>query len=134
MVRIEPTLDGITTIPGEVHRFTDLAAYKAWVRQNVEGLQFEFYPDNKVFLRFPEGTSPLTSGSLTWEFNWEQIEGGWYRLVESGPYIPLPFSLGQSVSHRLKMSDANSAVCQYQVEWSESGAPRSPLVLEKTWE
>jgi len=132
VVRMEPTLQRVTAVPHELsHQFADLAAYQASIREKLEGLQFEFYPDNKVFLRFAQGKSPFADGSTIWSFNWERGEDGSYRLVEPGPHIPL---LSKSVSHRFEVSGHDSGICHYQMQWSENSAPRSPLVVEKIWE
>ena len=123
VVRTERTMEGITVVPHEVSdKFTDLAAYKAWLRQQVDGLQFEFYPDNKVFLRYanPNGIQ---------HFNWVRREDGSYWLNQPG-FLGMSASIG----HRFDTTSDHAAACRYQVEWNENSAPRSPLVLEKVWE
>jgi hypothetical protein len=122
-VRTELTLSGVTAVPDEMHdRFADLAAYKAWLRPKVDGLQFEFYPEGKVFLRSPGGGRPA-------KFTWERREDGSYWLRDGGL-----FPLAASIGHRIDMTSDHSAVCRYQVAWNENSAARSPLALEKGWE
>ena len=124
VVRLDPTLQAITKVPHEMsHQFPNLPDYKAWLRKEVEGLQFEFYPENKVFLRYAGGGRPRG-------FSWERRDDGSYWLSEAGFLSPLSAGIG----HRFDMSSDRAAVCRYQVQWNENSAPRSPLVLEKTWE
>ena len=73
-----------------------------------------------MFLRY-------TNANGVQRFSWLRREDGSYWLKQ-------PRFMIASIGHRFDVAAPDSAVCQYQVQWNENSAPRSPLVLEKTWE
>ena len=119
VIDADASLRAIDRVPeGLVRPFNSLDEYRAWVRPKIEGARFEIHPAGKAFMRRKDG-------ALT-EMTWEK-RGDKYWVGRRGF---LSFSIG----HFFELKSDREAVCRFQVDYSETVAPRSPLVVRKTWE
>jgi hypothetical protein len=110
------SLRDISEIPRGLSReFADLDAYRAYLKPKIAGGEFEIHGDETAVFKRSDGFSQ----EMTWE---KQGEKYWV-----GNHAFMSFSVG----HIFEIGDGRTGICKFQMEYSESVAPRSPLYVTK---
>ena len=116
-IDLEQTLSGIKVIPeGLAQKFDSLDAYRAYVRPKIEGGRFDISPDGSAVLRLGDGSATRMT---------------WHRTGFGTFWVGKKIFMSASVGHIFVLMNDHEAICKFQMDYSESVAPRSPVTVHK---
>jgi hypothetical protein len=117
MIDVDRSLKDVSKAPDGLSRhFDNIDAYRNYLKPKIENGRFEVHADGTAIYRW---------GRWTQKMRWEDRGNNKYWI---GYKIPFAFSVG----HIITIEDDGSGICKFQVDYSESVAPRSPLFVTKS--
>jgi hypothetical protein len=104
-----------------VYFFKTVDEYRQYVTRRAKGIVLDIQTKNTAVLRYANGKSE--------KYSWERskLPEKYDIWLQTWPH----FLSGASIGHGFKVSDTNTAIFTFQLEWNENVATRVPLVMER---